>query len=494
MDHVLALDQGSSSTRVVAFDESGSSTALSQRPLRTLRPAPGFVEHDPEELARGAEEALDTVLTTFPAAAGVAALGLSAQRSTVVFWDARTGKAAGRAPSWQDGRAADMLVPLQDRQRETHERTGLYLTPYYSASKIRWMLDNDPDVRRLAEAGTLRIGPVTSWLLWRLSGGTVFAADPTTAQRTLLLDLRTMDWDPELLKLFGVPREFLPAVRPTTGELCVLERGGRRIPVLAALGDQQAAAVGQGASAEGAGVLNYGTGAFFLLHTGAKAHRVPGILTSVALQKKSGAPQFFLEGTVHAAGTAYEWLKRNFGLLSDVREADRLCRESTERIWSLQAIGGLGAPRWDYKTPTVLLGLSARTKPADVVRGATEAIAFLIADCVAAVRAAGLEPRTLNASGGVARNDYLLQFQADILQKPVSRLKEGEATALGAAYLAAEEAGLPWAGKLLESGVDREFKPRMSADDAKRLSQAWTLFVETQQKLGEDLRRLGVLS
>ncbi|HAH05857.1 MAG TPA: glycerol kinase [Elusimicrobia bacterium] len=493
MECVIALDQGSSTTRALAVDERGRVVAAARRPIRTFRPRPGIVEHDPLELAESSEAVLDAVLSKLPKKAAVLGLGLSAQRSTVVFWDAGTGEPVGRAPSWQDGRAAALLVPLQGRQQEVHERTGLYLTPFYSAPKIRFLLDSEPELKRRADAGTLRIGPVTTWLLWRLTRGGAFAVDPTMAQRMLLMDLGTMSWDDGLLSLFGVPREALPRIRSTTGEWAVLERGGRRFPVLATLGDQQAAAVGQGAGQAGSGVLNYGTGAFYLQHAGTQTLRVPGLLTTLALQRQNAAPEFFLEGTVHAAGTSYDWLKENLGLLKDVRKVDALCRESTERLWVLQSIGGLGAPRWDYRTPAAVLGLSARTRPADLVRGVTEALAFLVADIVGAVRKAGLEPVSLKASGGVSKIDYLMQFQADLLQKGIHRLHEGEATALGAAALAAEKAGAPWARKLADAGVDREFIPRMEPERARRLHAGWLAFVAGQQRLAEELRALGAL-
>ncbi|MBI5242945.1 MAG: glycerol kinase [Elusimicrobia bacterium] len=493
MECVIALDQGSSSTRALAVDAQGRVAAMARRPVATFRPKPGFVEHDADEIARTAESALDAVLLRLPRKAALAGLGLSAQRSTVVFWDAQTGKPAARSPSWQDGRAAGLLEPMQGRQQEIHERTGLYLTPYYSAPKIRFLLESESALKRLADSGRLRIGPVTTYVLWRLTRGEVFAVDPTMAQRMLLLDLRTMSWDPELLALFGVPRESLPRIAPTTGEWAVLSRKGRKFPVLAAIGDQQAAAVGQGADQAGCGVLNYGTGAFYLQHAGTRILRVPGILTTIALQRQNAAPEFFLEGTVHAAGTSYAWLKENLGLLKDIRRVDALCRESKERVWVLQSIGGMGAPRWDYRTPAAWFGLSARTKPADIVRGATEALAFFIADIAASIKSAGLEPATLKASGGLARIDALLQFQADLLQKPIHRLRESEASAFGAAYLAAETAGLPWAKALLVAGVDKKFSPQMTEEQAKRLHAGWLAFVCAQQKLAEELRSLGAL-
>ncbi|MEK7657272.1 MAG: FGGY family carbohydrate kinase, partial [Elusimicrobiota bacterium] len=443
------------------------------------------------DLARTQERALDSVLRRLPKKASVAALGITAQRSTIVLWDSKTGKPCAPALSWQDGRAAPLVAPLLDRQRFVHERTGLYLTPYYSAPKIRWLLENAPQVRDLAGSGRLRVGPISTYLLWRLTGGEVFAVDPTMAQRMLLLDIRSMAWDEELIALFGIPRESLPAILPTVGRWGTVVRGGRRIPVYACVGDQQSAAVGQGAQDTGEGVLNYGTGAFFLLHTGERAHRVPGLLTSVALTRESRAPTFFLEGTVHAAGTTYDWLRENLGILKDSKQADALCSASKaaskDTLWALPALGGLGAPRWDYTAPTVLFGLTPRTRRADIVRAMTEGLAFLVADIAAAAEAAGLRASSLKASGGLARMDYLLQFQADLLRRPIVRLRESEATAFGAATLAAERASLPWAQALRRAVADKEFSPLMPEAESLGLSGAWRVFVEGQRELAAKL-------
>lgn len=483
---VLALDQGSSSSRALALDAAGRVLASAQRPVKTHHPRAGWFEHDALELATTLERSLDQVLRALPRGAELEA-GLACQRSTVVFWDAKTGKPAARAPSWQDGRAASVVEPLQDRQAWAHERTGLYLTPYYSAPKIRWFLENVPAVRRLADAGTLRIGPVSTWLVWRLTGGAVFAADPTTAQRTMLFDLRALDWDPELLSLFGVPRAALPEIRPSAGDWGVFERQGRRVRLLAALGDQQAAAFALGAAEPGSSVANYGTGAFFLHNTGTEQKRIPGLLTSVAWSIEGRSAHFLQEGTVHAAGTSFDWLRDNLGLLDDNARIDALCRASTERVWALPAIGGLGAPRWDYRTKTAFFGLSSRTKPADLVRGVCEGLAFLIGDIVDAMRAGGARPAAARVSGGLSRSAHLMQFQADILGLPLSRCEGGQATAFGAAALAAERAGRPWAGRLAAPRVDKVFEPRLPREEAAALAASWRAFVEAQAALSRRL-------
>lgn len=491
---VLALDQGSGSSRVLAFDSRGRVVARSQFPVKTFYPRSGWVEHDAEDLARSLERALDAALAKLPRSARILGAGLACQRSTVVLWDLDAGKPVCRAPSWQDGRAAGLVGSLAASRADAHERTGLYLAPYYSAPKLRWLLDKEPKARAALERGSLRAGPVSSWLLWRLTRGEVCAVDPSMAQRTLLFNIRALDWDPVMLDLFGIQRSLLPAVRPSAGEWGVIRREGRNFPILAVLGDQQAAALGLGGDAPGSGVLNYGTGAFFLLNTGAEQRRIPGLLTSVAWQKQGRPCQYFQEGAVHAAGSSLHWLRENLGLLKRVENADAACRRSKNRVLALQAIGGLGAPRWDYSTFTTYMGLSSQTRPEDLVRAVAEGIAFLLADIVAAARPAGPPLAALRASGGLSRMDYLLGFQADLLQAPILRVAEREATAAGAASLAAEAAGAPWAGALKAGARGRLFEPRMSTERAAKLKEGWRLFVETQQRLSVELRRLGVLS
>ncbi|MFH1725577.1 MAG: FGGY family carbohydrate kinase [Elusimicrobiota bacterium] len=493
---VIALDQGSSSSRALAFDPKGRVVARAQFPVATFLPRPGWYEHDATELAGTLERALDTVLGRLPRKARVVGVGIAAQRSTVVLWDTETGRPVCRAPSWQDARAAGLVAPLQQdprRQAEVREKTGLHLTPFYSAPKIRFLLDQTPKARLMADKGRLAIGPVSSYALWRLTRGEVFRTDPSMGQRMLLYNLRRGCWDAGLLSLFRIPRATLPEIVPTAGEWGVIARKGRRMPVLAVMGDQQSAALGQGGSEPGVGVLNYGTGAFFLLHTGEELHRLPGLLTSVAWQMEDRPCRYFLEGSVHAAGTSFEWLRRNFGILRSVRSVNAACRRSRQRVLALQALGGLGAPRWDYRTPTVFMGLGPQTRSEDVVRGVMESIAFLVADVVTPMLDAGLEIRDFRASGGLAGVDALLQFQADILQRRIIRFKEREATALGVASLAAEQAGAPWAASLRGGVRDRVFSPSLEGRAARRLLEGWRRFVEAQQRLAAELRELGVL-
>ena len=493
---VLALDQGSSSTRVLAFDSKGRVLARSKFPVRTFLPRPGWVEHDPVELARTSERALDCVLQRLPSKVRVIGLGIASQRSTFVMWDSRTGRPVGRAPSWQDGRAAEGIAALQSYLRyqgEVHAKTGLYLVPYYSAPKIRYQLETLPEARRLADEGRLRIGPVSSFILWRLSGGRCFRTDPAMAQRMLLYNLRQGGWDDGLLEEFRVPRACLPEIVTTAGAWGTVECRGRRIPVLAVMGDQQSAALGQGVDEPGIGVLNYGTGAFFLFHTGESLHSLPGLLTSVAWSRAGRPCRYFLEGTVNAAGPSLRWLHENLKLLGDARGADRACRKSKNRLFALQALGGLGAPRWDPLTPTVLWGLNRHSTREDVVRAVVESIAYLISDIVVPIRSAGLEVRELRASGGLARIESLLQVQADLLQQSIARLKEQEATAMGVATLAAEEAGVSWSSSIRRIALDRTFEAKVDAASAEKRLEGWRRFVSAQQKLAVELKGLGLL-
>jgi glycerol kinase len=491
---VVALDQGSSSSRALAFAPDGSVIARAQFPLRSFYPKPGWVEHDPIELACSLEKAFDAVLAEIPESTVVEAVGLACQRSTFVAWDSETGKPAGRAPSWMDARAGDLVAPLQGDvafQQDVHRRTGLYLTPFYSGPKIRHMIEESAAVRRLYEAERLKVGPVSSFLLWRWTGGRCHRVDPAMAQRMLLYNIETGDWDDRLLSIFDIPRDILPEIVPSFGDPVTLERGGRALPLTATLGDQQAAAIGQGGGRVGIGVLNYGTGAFFLLNTGTTLHRLPGLLTSVAWEAPDSGREYFLEGTVHAAGTSLDWLRENLGLIESPSDVDKAMARSTKRLLALQAIGGLGAPRWDYRTPTVFFGLDASTRGDDIVRAVAESIAFLIADIVDPMRQAGLEIKELRASGGVARADRLLAFQADLLGQAIARLEEREATAAGASKLAAWAAGLKESFSPSQESVDRVFEPGLSAEKAQRLKSVWRRFVASQQEAAAALKELG---
>ncbi len=485
-DLLLALDQGSSSSRAVLFDLRGKVVALAQRPVRTRRPKAGWAEHDALELARTLEASLDAVLAKLGPKDRVLGAGLAVQRSTIVFCDRETFKPAAPAPSWMDGRAAEFVAALQERQGEVHGLSGLYATPYYSAPKIRWFLDRDPKVRALADAGRLLCAPVSTFLAARLTKGAVVAADPTCAQRTLLMNLDRAEWDPGLLALFGLDAAVLPSIRPSAGEWGVIERKGRKIPLLATVGDQQSAAIGLGASSEGRAVANYGTGAFLLRHTGQTPERAPGLLASAAATV-GGVRGYYLEGTVHAAGTSFEWLRDNLGLMKDAKAIDAAFKKSKRRVLMLPAIGGLGAPRWDYKTKTAFFGLDSQTTNHDLVRATAEGLCLLLADAAAVMAAAGSPVTRARVAGGLSRADAMMAFQADALGATLERRKEVEATALGAAILAAKAAGVPAAEELADAAVEKTFAPKSDEAAREKRRAEWTAFVQATQRLSREI-------
>ncbi|OGS36591.1 MAG: hypothetical protein A2506_05645 [Elusimicrobia bacterium RIFOXYD12_FULL_66_9] len=483
---LLALDQGSSSSRAVLFDLKGNLVAMAQRPVRTHRPKAGWVEHDPLDLAASLETALDEVLSELGAKDIVLAAGLAVQRSTIVFCEKGTFKPAAPAPSWMDGRATEFVSPLQDRQGEVHGLSGLYATPYYSAPKIRWFLDHDKKVRALADAGRLLCAPVSTFIAARLTKGDVVAADPTCAQRTLLMNLDTQAWDAGLLALFGLSAELLPTIRASAGEWGLIMRKGRTIPFLATVGDQQSAAIGLGASREGSAVANYGTGAFILRHTGSSPSRAPGLLASAGATF-AGQRSYYLEGTVHAAGTSFEWLRDNLGLMKDVKAVDAAFKASRRHVLVLPAIGGLGAPRWDYKTKTAVFGLDSQTRAADLVRGTAEGLCMLLADAAAVMASSGYEVTRARVAGGLSRSNAMMAFQADALGAVLERRKEVEATALGAAILAAKSAGLLDPEKMADARVEKTFTPKSDESARATRRSEWTAFVESTQRLSREI-------
>ncbi|OGR52704.1 MAG: hypothetical protein A2049_13095 [Elusimicrobia bacterium GWA2_62_23] len=490
---IIVLDQGSSSSRALAFDMDGAVRYKSQRKIEAAYPAPGRAEYDAEKLYQSQADSLLDVLAKLPPEAEASALGIAAQRSTVVFWDRNTGAPLAPALSWQDGRALDLLAKVPLSNTRIHDLTGLYKTPYYSASKIAWGLENFPEVKAAAAEGRLLAAPVASYVIWRLSGGRIFAADPSQAQRTLLFNLRRLKWEPKLLAAFGVPAGLLPEIKPSVGRLGQVEVGGRRMPVTAMLGDQQAAMLGLGLETPNSAALNYGTGAFLLVNTGRKPLRIRGLLNSFGWQEGKGKKKicYFTESTVNSAGTALEWLARNFGIFSELGEVDAMCRKSKNRLHCLPAIGGLGAPYWDFTAFTTFTGFSPHTDKHDVVRGVTEGIAYMVADAFDLVRRKGLKIEELKVSGGLSKIDWLLQFQADVTGARLTALEESEATAMGAALAAARGLGLApqWSPK----ASSRVFTPSIGEEERQNLIKGWRLFVKDTRRTSRGLRKLSIL-
>ena len=453
MPSILALDQGTTGTTALVIHQDGSVLGRGYREFTQYFPEPGRVEHDPEEIFRISLEAVREAL----AAAGErpVGLGITNQRETVVLWDRKTLAPVARAIVWQDRRTSARCRELRESGAETmlRRRTGLVADPYFSATKLEWLL-RDPDLRRRAGRGELAAGTVESWLVARLTGGRVHASDHTNASRTLLYDLSARDWHPELLELFGVPRELLPAVVPSAGVVgeCDAAHLGFALPIAGLAGDQQAALYGQGCCTDGLAKNTYGTGAFLLVHRGDRLPSPPdGVLATAACGPR-GEPAYALEGSVFVAGAAVQWLRDGLGIIAKAEETDALARSVPDAggVSFVPAFVGLGTPHWEAEARGTIVGLTRGTTRAHLVRAALEAIAFSSAELLEAMAGgrgtrAGRRPVRLRVDGGAAANDWLMQFQADVLGIPVERPDMVETTALGAAGLAGVALGV-WSG------------------------------------------------
>ncbi|HEX2223470.1 MAG TPA: glycerol kinase GlpK [Thermoanaerobaculia bacterium] len=501
MSHVLALDQGTTSSRALVFDAAGSVISVAQKEFRQIYPQPGWVEHDPMEIWESqlevAREAVRRSGLALSDAGGIAAIGITNQRETTLLWDRATGRPVANAIVWQDRRTAPDCERLKREGLTSlfRYKTGLVLDPYFSGTKIAWLLDNAggmPGVREQAEAGRLAFGTVDSWLIWNLTGGPNggrHVTDVTNASRTLLYDLRRGDWDDELLAAMRVPRALLPEVRSSSevyGET-VPELFGLPLPIAGVAGDQQAALFGQACLRPGMAKNTYGTGAFLLMNTGETP--VPSareLLTTAAWQlggRLAGPTEFALEGSVFIAGAVVQWLRDGLGLIRTSKEVMDLAASVPDSggVVLVPAFTGLGAPHWDPYARGSILGITRGTTGGHIARAALEGIAFQVADVIEAMRAdSGVELTELRVDGGAAANDLLLQFQADLLGVPVTRPHTLETTALGAAYLAGLAVGV-WAGteEVTERWrAERTFEPAMDRGRAAELRARWDRAVE----------------
>ena len=479
--HVLAIDQGTTSTRAVVYDRAGREAGRAQQELTQHYPKPGWVEHDPEEIWRAVATVVPQALSAAQVdGASLAAIGLTNQRETVVLWDRASGRPVAPAIVWQDRRTADFCRQRQLDEPWLMQKTGLVLDPYFSATKLRWLLDEDADRRRRATVGELACGTVDSFLNWRLTGGRSHSTDVSNASRTLLLDLHTGQWDEELCRYFSVPPALLPAVKPSAADhglthgLDFLPDG---LPISGIAGDQQAALFGQCGFTAGEAKCTYGTGAFFLLHVGSRPtpsrHR---LLTTIAATIDDTL-QYALEGSVFVAGAAVQWLRDGLKFFDRAEAIEALAEQSDpeQPVIFVPGFVGLGAPHWVPEARGVLFGLTRGTSTADLGRATLEGVAFQVADLV---EAAGKDAATplhgLRVDGGMARNAWFLQRQADILGLPVLSAKQSESTALGAAYLAGLHVGLwPDLESLRRLGQEaRRFEPRWGDEErARRLAQ-----------------------
>ena len=497
--HILVIDQGTTSTRAIAFDERARAVASAQQEFPQVYPHPGWIEHDPEDLWRTTLETARETIAAIGGSQNVAAIGIANQRETTLIWDRKTGRPIYNAIVWQDRRTADACAQLTHAGHAglVRERAGLVLDPYFSATKIAWILDHVEGARARAARGELAFGNVDTFLLWRLTNGAVHATDATNASRTSLLNLRTGEWDDTLLDLFGAPRSVLPEVRDTAGAFgdTASEHLGAALPVYAMAGDQQAALVGQVCLAPGMAKATYGTGGFILLNTGeAPVVSRHGLLTTIAYQW-DGKRSYALEGSIFSAGATVQWLRDGLGIISHAAEAGTLAAESDpeQEIHLVPAFAGLGAPHWRADARGALLGLTRGATRKEIARAALESVGFQTDDLIAAmtedfVASGAARPQAVvRVDGGMAASDWTMQFLADILGAPVDRPTYKETTALGAAFLAGWRAGLyPGPEDFAKFwGLDRRFAPAMSSQTRDQRRAGWRAAVAGTLHRGE---------
>lgn len=486
MKYILALDQGTTSSRAIIFDRSGSIKAVAQKEFPQIFPKPGWVEHNPNDIwstqAGVATEALANAGLT---ARDIAAIGITNQRETTVVWDRQTGKPIGNAIVWQDRRTASICDRLKAKGLEPliRRKTGLVVDAYFSGTKLRWILQNVKGAREKAQAGELAFGTVDSWLVWNLTGGKVHVTDASNASRTMLFNIKTGAWDDELLKIFGVPRSVLPEVRSSSevyGEATVFQEP---IPIAGIAGDQQAALFGQVCAKPGMVKNTYGTGCFMLMNTGVKAIASKNKLLTTVAWRIGQRTEYALEGSIFIAGAVVQWLRDGLGIIKSSAEVETLAAQVKDAggVYLVPAFAGLGAPHWDQYARGAVFGLTRGATAAHLARAALEGIAFQVMDVLEAMEAdAGIRLKELRVDGGACANNLLMQFQSDLLGVPVVRPKVSETTALGAAYLAglavgywksASEIGAQWK-------ADRRFTPRMKPALRKNICQGWAKALE----------------
>jgi glycerol kinase len=490
MKYILALDQGTTSSRAILFDRAGQVFAVAQREFRQIFPEPGWVEHDANEIWQTQYAVAAEVLkANNVSAADVDAIGITNQRETTVLWDRKTGEPVAHAIVWQDRRTAARCDALRKAglAGKIQKKTGLVLDAYFSGTKLQWLLDNTPGARARAERGELAFGTVDSWLVWKLTGGRVHVTDASNASRTLLFNIHTLAWDAELLKIFNIPESVLPQVVASSGVLGETDDAlfGAPIEIAGIAGDQQAATFGQACFSPGMAKNTYGTGCFMLMNTGTTAvasrHK---LLTTVAWQGPSGAKGarsstcYALEGSVFIAGATIQWLRDGLGIIGSADEIETLAESVTDTgdVYLVPAFAGLGTPWWDGYARGTLLGITRGTTRAHIARAALESIALQSADVFGAMALdSGIELSELRVDGGACRNNLLMQMQADFLGVPVVRPKVTETSALGAAYLAGLATGF-WSGAdevAAQWGVDRRFEPNMPVDARAQKLARW---------------------
>jgi glycerol kinase len=483
--HLLALDQGTSSSRSIVFDAQGRILAMAQREFRQIYPQPGWVEHDPKEILESQfATAREAIAKAGLVATDIAAIGITNQRETTLVWNKATGEPVYNAIVWQDRRAEPTCAALRERGLEDtfRAKTGLIVDAYFSGTKLKWILDNVDGTRAAAQRGELAFGTVDTWLMWHLTNGRVHATDVSNASRTLLLDVHTNTWSDELLAILDVPREMLPAVHPSSHDFGSTDLLGERVMIGGVAGDQQSALFGQACFRPGLAKNTYGTGCFMLMHTGATFQTSTNGLITTSAAQPTATPEFALEGSVFIGGAVVQWLRDGLRAIAGSGEVQHLAESvpSSGGVMFVPAFTGLGAPYWDADARGAIVGLTRGSTVAHIARAALESIAFQSAALLSAmsrdaVAAGGAPVAELRVDGGACVNDLLMQFQADLLGIPVVRPKVIETTALGAAYLAGLTCGLYRNLDELAAQwqVERRFLPTMSRGDAGALMENW---------------------
>ena len=479
--HILALDQGTTSSRAILFDHAGSIVAVAQKEFPQIFPKPGWVEHNARDIwSTQAGVAAEVLTKANVGAADIAAIGITNQRETTVVWDRATGEPICNAIVWQDRRTAGMCDRLRARKldRVIRRKTGLVLDAYFSATKVQWILENVAGAKAKAKAGELAFGTIDSWLVWNLTGGKVHVTDASNASRTMLFDIGKGDWDDELLKIFGVPRSMLPEVRSSSevyGESRLL---GTPIPIAGIAGDQQAALFGQVCTKPGMAKNTYGTGCFMLMNTGTKRIASKNNLLTTVAWRVGNRTEYALEGSIFIAGAVVQWLRDGLEFFRSAAEIEELAAavSDTGGVYLVPAFAGLGAPHWDQYARGTMVGLTRGTTKAHIARAALEAIVLQVRDVLKAMESdAGIKLKELRVDGGASANNLLMQLQADILNVPVVRPKVTETTALGAAYLAGLAVGF-WKNQddiARQWQVDKRFKPAMKPATRNVITKGW---------------------
>jgi glycerol kinase len=479
-DCLLAIDQGTTSTRAILFDAAGAIRHVARLELRQIFPRPGWVEHDPEEIWRGVVATCREAIAASPGP--IAAIGITNQRETAVLWERATGRPVYNAIVWQDRRTADICERWRSDglAEPVAQSTGLVIDPYFSASKIRWLLDDLPGLAERARAGEIAFGTIDSFLLWRLSGGRLHATDVTNASRTMLYDLNRLAWDDELLDRFGIPKAILPEVRDTGGDYGIAQADlvGQAIPIAGIAGDQQAALIGQACFRPGMAKSTYGTGAFALLHTGASPTRSRHRLLTTIAYRLGGETAYALEGSIFVAGAAVQWLRDRLGAIAAADERDRLAAgaDPAQRVYVVPAFAGLGAPYWNPAARGAVIGLTAECGRAEIARAVLDAVGYQTRDLLDAMAADGAPPiETLRVDGGMAASATAMQFLADIVPVAVERPPSLETTAWGAAYVAGFVRGVCPAPTAMTAAwrAERRFTPSMAASEREERYAGW---------------------